>query len=290
MHSIYRQKLEPLTPYFGISVRGVDVTNFTDENFELYNRILHKHQAIRFCDQNCTENQLIHFSSHFGQLGQTDGSTLDNHKYQYKNAQLLYMDSSKLPLLNRVTGLWHSDYSFRAEKSINWIVLHAKKTPKSGGQTLLCDMRSVLKSVSPELQSLLRSLRAVHDSSSVRRRYLQTGVISKNEFLEASTRMETAEWPLICCLPNGHGEYIYINPRHTDHITGLNHTESAMILDLIYRLSIDSDYVYSHPWRTGDLLIFSNLSLMHRAVDSYCGEREIWKVCVYGPNPSNEFQ
>ena len=52
---------------------------------------------------------------------------------------------------------------------------------------------------------------------------------------------------------------------HATQIVGMPVAESRRLLDELAAFATQPRYVYSHPWRRGDLVIWDNRTTLHRA-------------------------
>lgn len=50
----------------------------------------------------------------------------------------------------------------------------------------------------------------------------------------------------------------------TTQIVGMDAHESAEMLDYLFNWSVRPEFVYTHNWQKGDVLLWDNASTMHR--------------------------
>ena len=67
------------------------------------------------------------------------------------------------------------------------------------------------------------------------------------------------------------GDDIFESPTqlHTDHIIGMEADESRALLDELHAHTTRPEFVYRHKWRLGDLLMWDNCAVQHKAVFDY---------------------
>jgi alpha-ketoglutarate-dependent 2,4-dichlorophenoxyacetate dioxygenase len=72
---------------------------------------------------------------------------------------------------------------------------------------------------------------------------------------------------------------------YASHIEDTDMAEGRLILARLLEQSTQPPFVYTHEWRTGDILIWDNRCLLHRGVANYemSRERRVMKrLCVSG--------
>jgi alpha-ketoglutarate-dependent taurine dioxygenase len=74
--------------------------------------------------------------------------------------------------------------------------------------------------------------------------------------------------PLVRTHPETGKKALYLG-NHASHILGMPEGEGARLLDELLRHTTRRQFVYGHCWRRGDLVIWDNRCLLHRAVANY---------------------
>ncbi|MGH7059155.1 MAG: TauD/TfdA dioxygenase family protein, partial [Stellaceae bacterium] len=72
------------------------------------------------------------------------------------------------------------------------------------------------------------------------------------------------------------------------HIHGLPKAEVAVLLDRLLDHATRREFVYAHRWRRGDLVMWDNRCLLHRAVANYDLSRDrriLHRTVVKGSAP-----
>ena len=94
---------------------------------------------------------------------------------------------------------------------------------------------------------------------------------------------ETAQ-PLVVAHPVTGRKGLYLNTARMEGIVGMGREEAdALIAELMERAT-DRRYEYRHKWRTGDVVIWDNTTVLHKANgDVPPGERRyLYRVMVKG--------
>jgi alpha-ketoglutarate-dependent 2,4-dichlorophenoxyacetate dioxygenase len=71
---------------------------------------------------------------------------------------------------------------------------------------------------------------------------------------------------LIRTIPENQRKALYI-ASHAMRIIGMSDHEGATLLDELMTHATQSQFVYSHRWRVGDLVIWDNRCTLHRGTD-----------------------
>jgi alpha-ketoglutarate-dependent 2,4-dichlorophenoxyacetate dioxygenase len=87
------------------------------------------------------------------------------------------------------------------------------------------------------------------------------------EFTDTERRAFTPVFrPLVRTIPESGRETLYI-ASHIGPIRGLRDTESEDLLKELTAHATQSQFVYTHRWRVGDLVMWDNRCTMHRATE-----------------------
>ena len=73
-----------------------------------------------------------------------------------------------------------------------------------------------------------------------------------------------AEHPVILGHPDSGREVLYVSPGITRHIVGMPRDESYDLLQELHAHSTRPEFVYSHEWEVGDMVVFDTFGAMHR--------------------------
>ena len=73
--------------------------------------------------------------------------------------------------------------------------------------------------------------------------------------------------PMIVVNPDSGRKGLFISRLTTLWIEGLERDESQAILDRLFELIEDPAIVYEHVWRSGDLVMWDNISCLHARTD-----------------------
>jgi taurine dioxygenase len=80
---------------------------------------------------------------------------------------------------------------------------------------------------------------------------------------------------------------LYFHANKTENIVGLGPQESQDLLNELMDRAIRDEFIYSHTWRLGDMLLWDNRSSMHNVTFDYDQNqhRELYRALVKGELP-----
>ena len=148
--------------------------------------------------------------------------------------------------------LWHSDSSFKVVPA-KYSLLHARSIPSKGGNTEFADMRAAYDALDQETKDLIEPI----SSASTRRcsRAPSSALpISRPRSASASSRCASG-W--CACTPARGRKSLYLS-SHAGTIIGWPEPEAKALLMDLTEAATQREFVYSHKWRVGDLVMWDN--------------------------------
>lgn len=223
-----------------------------------------------FRDQQFTNDEQIAFAQRLdGELHAKSASNAIQ-KNRYGNdaisdisnvdaeGQILEADDRRR-LQGLANRLWHTDASFQDPPG-RYSMLSARVLPPDAPDTEFADMRAAYQALSDRRKSELDGL-TVHHSIAYSREVLGF------EFSEAEREtLKGATHPLVRSFAGTGGKALYL-ASHASMIVGWPVPEGRMLLRDLIEHATQPQFVLSHAWRVGDLVIWDNRTTMHRAKD-----------------------
>ena len=159
------------------------------------------------------------------------------------------------------TFFWHMDgmpvHDIPPPKAT---LLTARRLAAKGGQTQFASTAAAYEALPEEERASLEDLRVVH---SIYWAVLPT-LDTEEEHAKARRAEVTRERPLVWTQSSGRKSMII---GHTaDHIVGWPVPEGRALLERLMEWSAQPDFVYSHKWEEGDLVIWNNSGVLHRVI------------------------
>jgi taurine dioxygenase len=169
---------------------------------------------------------------------------------------------------NPLTETWHADFTYERNPPAISMLL-ARVIPAYGGDTMFSNAYRVFDDLGDGFKDALRGMRALHQGTEL--------AMSKGLSLEDITTVH----PVVARHPETGRELLNVNGAYVKHLDGWTVEESDVLLGYIYGLFGHPEYTYRHHWQVGDLLIWDNRCVQHRAVADTDGQqRDLHRVTV----------
>ena len=183
---------------------------------------------------------------------------------------------------------WHSDSSHRDFPSMATI-LFAVRNPATGGDTEFADMVAAYEALSDDVKRRIAPLNGIHAVSKLKNKRAQISPrrADGKDFYERQKAIPDRIWPLLRTHPVTGKKALYLSPRFTVGIEGMNEAEADEILDMLFAHQVRPEFVYRHKWRDGDLVMWGNRCVIHRATGgfAYPEVRTMHRTVVAGNRP-----
>ena len=262
----------PLHASFGTELTGADLGRPLDEAaVDAIWSAIDRYAVVIFRDQRLTDAQLRDFAARFGplEIGRAaprggrrrlaipqigDISNLDEDNRVRRLDDRRRLDS----LGNR---LWHTDASYMPVPVVLGM-LHAvalpPPSPFGNGDTEFADMRAAYDALPDMTKQAIDGLIVEHDV------FWSRGQIGYTEFPPG----EREQYPpspqrLVRTHPGSRRKTLYLS-AHASHVVGWPVADGRLVLWDLTADATQRQFVYSHTWRVGDLVIWDNRVTMHR--------------------------
>ena len=177
---------------------------------------------------------------------------------------------------------WHTDHSndVRPPKAT---VLHAVALPSTGGDTQYANMAAAYEALPDAMRRHLDGLTAIHvyQSSHSARQLMALPSAAKERVPNAVLH------PMVRVHPETGRRSIYINPIRIEGILGMDHKEALPLLAQLLEHATDERFQYRHRWQPGDLVMWDNRCMLHKANGDYDMNelRYLYRVMLKGDIP-----
>jgi alpha-ketoglutarate-dependent taurine dioxygenase len=253
-----------LSPAGGIEIEGADLSQPVSASFAaLIRQALLDHRIVVVRDQSLSKEQQHDFTRNFGEI--------EDHVARHSDARYGIVHSvTNLDAVGNPTDaldmrgnyFWHTDKSYHAVPSL-MTMLHAVELPPAGGDTQFANMVLAYRALPPAMKDRLAGLRAVHSWEQSR---LKSGSQPASE-TEIRERPPVSH-PIVRTHPETGEMALYIG-NHAATIEGMEEAEGVALLAELLAHATQPEFVYTHHWRPGDLVIWDNRALLHRAMANY---------------------
>ena len=276
-------ELLPLSEHTGVEAKGVDLSRPLDEETRsLLNQAFVKHSVLVIRDQTLTARQLRDAVQNFGEIfpqHNTRFSLPECPEIHYLSNKDRYPDGSRY-----IPGAgYHTDHS-NAEIPPKATLLLAIELPTSGGDTQYVNMAAAHDALPEATKRQIAGLKAMHvyQSKHSTRKLMTLGD-------EAKKRLPQAVYhPIVRTHPESGRRAIYINPIRIETIAGMKETDAQLLLCELLQHAIQEQFQYRHKWKQGDLVMWDNRCLLHKANGDYDHEtqtRYLYRVMLQGDKP-----
>ena len=265
-------EVRQIHPLFVGEVSGIDLAQPFDAAAvrELWEAI-DRHAVLVFHDQRLSDERLRDFAGKFGRL-EIGRSAAEGGKRRLALPEI--GDISNLDEEGRLRGrddrkrldslgnrIWHTDASYMPVPVVLGM-LHAVAVPPAspfgGGETEFADMRAAHDSLPDDTKRAIDGLVAEHDV------FWSRGQIGFTEFLPGEReKYPPSQQRLVRRHPGSKRQALYLS-AHASHIVGWPVPEGRILLYDLNLHATRPEFVYSHKWRIGDLVIWDNRCTMHR--------------------------
>lgn len=268
----------------GAEISGVDLSRPLDERtFAGISEAFFEHQVAVFRDQKLTPQQQIAFTRRFGELEQHVRK-----EHRLEGTPEILVVSNVLDERGRAIGVqdagrfWHSDLSYKQLPSL-LSALYALEVPVKDGRVLgatsFASTTAAYEALPDDLKQRLHGLRNVHSYRYYRARNVEAqeqerarSARSVQEHSPSEEQLKSVpdvEAPIVRTHPVTGRKGLFINEAHTARIVGLPEKEGAALLAQLCAHIVKPEFRYEHQWRAGDLLLWDNVAVQHRANFDY---------------------
>lgn len=273
----------PATPYLGAEIHGVDLSEpLSDAAFARVRELFFEHAVVCLRGQRMSPEAFADFSARFGTLEV-------HHMTEHTLAHLPHVRVlSNVKKNGRNIGItnagmhWHSDLSYKPVPALATL-LYGIECPPEGADTQFADMRCGYAALPAEIQTLIRGRLGLHD-----RNFRYSALYPERPPLTAAqvAQVPPVAHPLVRRHPVTGKISAFVAKDVVSGITGMDDAEARLVIDQIEATGTRTEFVYSHKWRPGDVLIWDNTCTLHRATpfdNKY--DRMLYRTQVQGETP-----
>lgn len=260
-----------LSPSLGVEVTGVDNV-LDDAVIARCLEALKWRGVLLIRGQHLDDDQQLAFSRKLGTVLAPGGQEI------FK----VSLDPSK----NRAAEYLRGTFNWHIDDTTNDVpakatMLTARHVAMVGGGTEFANTYAVCENMSEHERKLYEQLRVVHSFEAAQR--LLVPQPTERELASWRT-LPTHETSLVwkrrdgrCSLAIG---------ATADHIVGMQPAESRALLDELLAWTTQERFCYTHDWQVGDLVIWDNTGILHRALPyDASSERTLHRTTIAGDEP-----
>ena len=276
--------IRPLTPRLGAEVLGVTLAHgITDQLFAAIYRAFLRHQVLLFEPQDVPPATQVAFARRFGEvqvhvMNQYHAGGFPE-LYRLSNLDEHGRPTGKHP--DKGTLAWHTDGSW-SHVTGQATIIYGEVVPKVGGETHFCDMYGAYERLSAAWKARIAGLRAVHNLDFSRTRRHGEDPMTEQQRRERPP----VDHPIVRTHPETGRKCIFLGD-HAEYILGMDYDAGRALIEELNALAVHPDLTYRHRWSPGQLILWDNRCVMHRATeyDPATQRRVIRRCTVVGEVP-----
>jgi len=256
----------PTGAALGAEIRGVDLSHPLGDNvFAVIERAYDEHGVIFFRDQRLTPPQQVAFTRRFGEIE----FNIFGERWSVPGSPEIVVVSNVTedgkPIgVRRAGENWHSDMCY-TPRPPRGTMLYAHETPVLYGlplgDTEFASAAAAWDALSDAMKRVLEGRRAVFDFAGRKRAFPPTQAeIDRNP---------AVTHPIARRHPRTGRKCLYVMRDDCTAIEGLEASEAEALIAALSDHIVKPAFIYRHQWQPGDLLMWDNCTVQHRAIQDY---------------------
>ncbi|MBP6814494.1 MAG: TauD/TfdA family dioxygenase [Burkholderiaceae bacterium] len=261
----------PVKPDFVAEVGDIDLSApLCSADEQAVREAFARYAVLVFPAQALEVEQHLAFAGLFGPHERTVQVALKSEKLRVREeiADIANLDASgniwasdnRLRLFQMGNRLWHTDSSFKQPTGYT-SMLYARSVAPIGGHTQFADLRAAYDALPAERRARLKGLVAEHSLLFSRRRLGFTNFTDDERL--AFTPLPR---PLVRAIPESGRQSLYL-ASHVGRIRGMPDDEAMALIDELTAHATQPQFIHTHRWRVGDLVLWDNRCTMHRGTE-----------------------
>ena len=256
----------PTGAALGVEIRGIDLSQPLGDNaFALIERAYDEHGVIFFRDQHITPPQQVAFTRRFGEIE----FNIFGERWSVSGSPEIVVVSNvtedNKPIgVRRAGENWHSDMCYTARPP-RGTMLYAHEIPDLFGlplgDTEFASAAAAWSALPETMQQFLDGRRATFDFQGRKRALTPTQAeIERNP---------PVTHPVVRSHPRTGRKCLYVMRDDCTAIDGMEAEEAEALIAALADHIVKPAHIYRHQWRTGDLMMWDNCTVQHRAIQDY---------------------
>jgi len=270
----------------GAEVRGLDLSrplpkDVADAVVKAWNEYL----VLLVRGQTLTDEQIIAYGRQFGEPHTAEGM-----EYGGKPRELapeielisnIVRDGKPIGALGAGEATWHTDMSM-FDLPATATMLYAEIVPSEGGDTKFTNNVRAWETLPAELRRAVEGRLSIHDIAYKADGELRAG---QKEVTDKS-KGPGARHPVVRTNPDTGRNALYLGRQGYGYIYGYNVEESDRLLAALWEHVTRPEFIWSHNWKQGDVLIWDNRSVTHaRGSFDASQQRLMRRITIKGERP-----
>ena len=256
----------PTGAALGAEIRGLDLAQpMGDRTFEAVDDAFARFGVIFFRNQRITPQQQVAFTRRFG----TIEFNIFGERWSVPGAPEIVVvsnvtENGKPVGVRRAGENWHSDMCYTARPP-RGTMLYAIETPALHGlplgDTEFASAAAAWDALPDDLRRRIEGRRAVFDFTGRKRAFPPTA--------DEIARNPPVTHPLVRTHPRSGRKCLYVMRDDCTGIEGIPAEEAEALITALADHIVKPQFIYRHQWRPGDVLMWDNCTVQHRAIQDY---------------------
>ncbi len=273
--------ITPMTAHTGAEVRGLDLSRPLDpETKAALNHAWAKHHVLVIREQKYEPGDFRTAVQVFGTLQPHDKKEVHVPGFP----EMYYVSNEQtVPGKRYISGeTFHTDHSNHPAPP-KATILYPVSLPSHGGDTQYANMHLAYDELPESTKRRIDPLKAVH---------VYLSKYSPRELRPLSEESLKAlpspgVHPLVRVHPDNGRKALFLNPVRIESIVGMPDDEALDLVAELMTHATQKKYEYRHQWRYGDMVIWDNRSVLHKANPDYdMNERRyLYRLMLKGEAP-----
>ena len=271
-----------LSPHTGAEVHGIDLRGPLDNGLRTrLNRAFVDHSVLVIRDQKLNANEFLAAMQNFGEV-----FPQHNPRFAVPECPMIHYISNQDRREDGTVYIpgegYHTDHSNDVEPP-KATALHAVTLPNRGGDTQFVNMHEAYAALPDATRRRIDGLTARHVYQSRHSARKLMGLPEEKRKAIAAF----VDHPLVRTHPETGRKAIYINPIRIEEIVGMDEADALPLLDELLAHATQPEFEYRHKWKAGDVVIWDNRCLLHKANGDYPAEevRYLYRLMLKGDTP-----
>lgn len=253
-----RFEVTDVKPLIGSMVRTDKHTLLSGVMAGEIRRILEQRGVIVFPEINLSDEEQIAFTHTLGTFAHEEGENLGGKDAVYP----ITMDEKINPNASYLKGafFWHIDGTM-SQKPILASIMSSRRLAKTGGETEFCNTYAAWDALPEEEKAALETLKVEH---AMWRSQLYWH--PEPDYATLKRWMSRGQRTLPLVWKHRSGRKSLVLGATALQVVGMSIAESERLLVRLRDWATQSQFVYRHHWKLGDMVIWDNTGTMHRAL------------------------
>lgn len=248
-----------------VRLKGIDVERMSADEVAELKQLVYRHKVLVLEGCQFKPDELLRVAS---RLGAVEKYFQPN--YHHPEHPEIFV-SSNVPMNGKKVGVsgtgryWHCDYQF-FPKPFSFVMVYPVVLPETPRFTHFINMADALRRLPDDLRRTVQHAVAVHDpkfkykiQASDVDKALDEVMAEVEKLVPPLRRKAVVEHPVT-------GEMVlFMSPGFTRGLEGLTVEQNAEVMRRLFDVVLQEEWSCDVQWQPGDLLLWDNVSLIHRS-------------------------